>query len=69
MKRKSELEKIVSALPPNPKKARKWSLEEDAVILKFTEDKGADAIGRAIGAAGIAVRRRFAFLKMQVGKK
>ncbi len=63
MKKKSELEKMVEALPPNPKQARKWTLEEDSVILKFAEEKGANAIGRILNVPGLAVRRRHDFLK------
>ncbi len=63
MKKKSELEKMVEALPPNPKQARKWTLEEDSIILKYTSEKGAEAIGKVIKAPGLAVRRRLAQLK------
>lgn len=69
MKKKSELEKIVEALPPCPKKARVWTLEEDAVILKYLDEKGSEAIGRIIGVTGVAVRRRYAFLKSRMVRK
>ena len=66
MKKKSPLEKIVAALPSRPNKARTWTLEEDAVILRYADEKGFEAIGRIIGVGGITVRRRHIFLKSRM---
>lgn len=69
MKKKSELEKLVAALPPNPKKAYNWTLDQDSIILKYADEKGSDAIARVLGLNGVLVRRRLAVLKQKVGKK
>lgn len=63
MKKKSDIEKEIAALPPNPRKARKWTLEEDAMILKYAEEKGSEPIARVLGLGGNAVRRRLVQLK------
>jgi hypothetical protein len=63
MKQKSDLEKAAAALPPNPRKARIWSLEEDAVVLKYSEEKGFNAIARLLDVNPILVRRRYELLK------
>lgn len=62
MRKKSKLEEAALALPPNPKKARVWSLEEDAVILKYSDEKGFNAIARLIGINNVQVRRRYEVL-------
>lgn len=63
MKKLNNVEKKIAALPPNPKKVRKWTLEEDAAILKYAEDKGFEAIARVLGILGPVVRRRYMFLQ------
>jgi hypothetical protein len=68
MKKKSELEKKIEALPPCPKKAYKWTLEEDAVLLKYAEEKGINAISKAMGISFMSVRRRYEVLKAKMGK-
>ncbi len=66
MKKKSELEKAIESLPPCPKKAHIWTLEQDAVILKYIEEKGAEAIGKVLGIQGQNVRRRYNYLKVRM---
>lgn len=65
MKKKSELEKKIEALPDNVKAARKWTYEEDAAILNYSGTKGSEALGRILGISGLSVRRRLAFLKLK----
>jgi hypothetical protein len=66
MKKKSSLEKTISALPPNPRKARKWSLEEDAMLFKYAESKGVNAIAKVLGIPTETARRRLVYLKSKV---
>jgi len=66
--KKTELEKKLEALPPCPKKVRKWTIEQDAAILKYGEEKGFEAVARVLGLNGELVRRRARVLKAQMGK-
>ncbi len=66
MKKKSDLEKAIESLPPCPRKAQVWTLEQDAVILKYIEEKGAEAIGKVLGIQGQSVRRRHNYLKARM---
>lgn len=61
--KQSELEKQIAALPTNPKRVHQWTMEQDAMIIKYAEDKGSQALGKVMGIPGQAVRRRFLFLK------
>jgi predicted ArsR family transcriptional regulator len=58
--------KTLAALPNNPRASRKWTLEEDAAILKFAESKGVSAIAKAMGLKDMAVRRRYQTLKQSI---
>lgn len=63
MKKLSDLEQKIAALPSNPKKVRQWKVEEDAMIIKYAEEKGSEAMGKIMGVPGQAIRRRFLYLK------
>lgn len=64
MKKKSALEKKIEALPD--KKTGKhigWTVEQDCLILRYADTKGAEAVGRMLGIQGPTIRKRLAFLK------
>jgi hypothetical protein len=59
---KSELEKKLEALPDNPKAVRKWTMEQDAMLIKYGKVKGFSALGRVLGIPGDACRKRHVLL-------
>lgn len=65
---KSDLEKQLESLPDNPKAVRKWSVEQDAALIKYGPVKGFQALGRVLGIPGDACRKRYAHLKEMMKK-
>jgi hypothetical protein len=59
---KSDLEKQLESLPNNPKGERKWTMEQDAMIIKFGPLKGFQALGRVMKIPGDAIRKRHRIL-------
>jgi len=66
MKKMTDLEKQLAALPPCQKRAHKWTLQEDAAILKFAEEKGVNAVAKVLGLNNSVVRRRFEYLQSKM---
>lgn len=63
-KKKSDLEKQIEALP-NVKKGMpvKWTLDQNAMILKYYETKGGTAIAGLLGMSYKTIRKQFLLLK------
>jgi hypothetical protein len=59
---KSELEKKLEALPDNPRAVRKWTMEQDSMLIKFGPTKGFQALARVLGIPGDACRKRYHLL-------
>lgn len=59
---KSELEKKLESLPDNPRAEYKFTLEQDAMLVKFVPTKGYSAVARAMDMDVNRVRRRYGIL-------
>lgn len=57
------LDSLLSALPDKKNVAIKWTMQEDAALLKYGASKGTAAIARAIGKSTSATHARYQYLK------
>jgi hypothetical protein len=60
----SELEKKLAAEPDVSRgRERKWTMEQDSVILRFWEAKGGPAVSKALDIPYMTVKRRYKALQ------
>jgi hypothetical protein len=65
---KSELEKQLESLPDNPRAEYKFTMEQDAMLVKFIPTKGYSAVARIMGLDVNRVRRRYGVLQKGMKK-
>lgn len=63
---KKSLDAILSALPDKKHGSMRWTMTEDAAILKYADSKGIPAIAEALGKPVAATRYRFKALQEMV---
>jgi hypothetical protein len=60
---KSPLDAMLSALPDKKHGSIKWTLEEDAALLKYAPVKGVPALAKAMGKTAGATHYRYNYLR------
>lgn len=60
---KTAIEAELEQLPNMRSNARKWTPQQDSLILRFCPEKGVPGVARALGIPEVTVRRRFRELK------
>lgn len=62
-KKQDPLEQMIASLPDNKSRKETWTLQEDAMLLKYGDSKGIANVAAAMGKSRNAAYSRVKYLK------